>query len=146
MTYHEQRGEYEQVITNARHQLELEPWNEEIYQHLMRALAYAGQRSAALATYAECRRSLRKELAVGPSPETKALYESIRDGALGQALRRTAQVNDEITLILPLFLREGEASERVKPVFVAQEQELAQTERIPGPGIGRTRASGVRHR
>lgn len=78
----EQRGEFEQAQTYARRQVELEPWNEEAHQQLMRVLALGGQRSAALTQYAACRRVLADELAVEPSEETTALYQSIRDGKL----------------------------------------------------------------
>ncbi len=81
----EERGEFEHAQTYARQQLELEPWDEHVHQQLMRALAYGGQRSAALAQYETCRRLLKQELGVEPSRETTALYESIRDGKLAQA-------------------------------------------------------------
>ena len=44
----------------------------------MLALARTGQRSAALAQYARCRRVLRAEFGVEPSAETAALHERIR--------------------------------------------------------------------
>jgi len=78
----EQRGKFEQAQSYARRQVELEPWNEEAHQQLMRMLALCGQRSAALAQYAACRRVLADELAVEPSEETTTLYQSIRDGRL----------------------------------------------------------------
>ncbi len=78
--YHEHRGEYQQAMPFTRYQTELEPWLEEAYQQLMRLLALDGQRSAALAQYEICRRSLISELDVEPSDETIQLYESIRDG------------------------------------------------------------------
>jgi len=82
--YHEQHGEYEQAQSCAWRQVELEPWQEEAHQQLMRALALNNQRSAALAQYETCRRLLAEELGVGPDPETTRLYEQIRDGELEQ--------------------------------------------------------------
>jgi hypothetical protein len=81
ITY-EQRGEYDPATGYARRQVELEPWNEEAHQHLMRLLTLGGQRSAALAQYEACRRLLADELGVEPGRETVALYESIRDGKM----------------------------------------------------------------
>jgi WD40 repeat protein/DNA-binding SARP family transcriptional activator len=78
----EQRGAYELAQTYARRQVELEPWNEEAHQQLMRVLALGGHRSTALAQYANCRRSLVEELGVEPSHETTTLYDSIRDEKL----------------------------------------------------------------
>jgi WD40 repeat protein/DNA-binding SARP family transcriptional activator len=78
--YYEQRGEYERACEIAWRQVELEPWDEEAHQQLMRALALNNQRSAALAQYETCRRLLADELGVEPAEETTRLYEQIRDG------------------------------------------------------------------
>ncbi len=80
--HHEQRGEYERAQTCAWRQVELAPWYEEAHQQLMRALAFSNQRSAALAQYDICRRTMAQELGVEPAPETTRLYEQIRDGKL----------------------------------------------------------------
>ncbi len=79
---YEGQGEYERAQAYARQQVQLEPWNEEAHQQLMRVLALGGQRSAALAQYQSCSRVLADELGVEPARETVALYESIRDGTL----------------------------------------------------------------
>jgi len=79
---HEQCGAYGQAQPYAWRQVELEPWNEEAHQQIMRLLALDGQRSAALAQYQACRRLLVEELGVEPAPETVALYDSIRAGTL----------------------------------------------------------------
>jgi DNA-binding SARP family transcriptional activator len=109
---HEQRGEYEQARRYARRQLELEPWQEEAHQQLMRLLALSGQRSAALAQYETCRRLLADELGVEPERETIALYESIRDGRLGD---RERFLTISASPGLPVS----------SSPFVAREQELA---------------------
>jgi predicted ATPase/DNA-binding SARP family transcriptional activator len=77
ITYHNQRGEYEPSLRFARRLLALEPWREETHQQVMRLLARSGQRSAALAQYETCRRTLAEELSVKPMRETTALYERI---------------------------------------------------------------------
>ena len=79
--YHERRGDDELARHYAQRQIELDPWREEAHRHLMRLLARAGQRSAALAQYEICRRVLASALGVEPTPETRALYAHIRDGA-----------------------------------------------------------------
>lgn len=78
--YHEWRGEYEQALTYAWRQLELEPWNEAAQQQVMRLLALSGQRCAALAQYETCCRLLAEELGVKPAEETTRLYERICAG------------------------------------------------------------------
>jgi DNA-binding SARP family transcriptional activator/predicted ATPase len=79
---HNQREEYEQAQRYARRQLALEPWREEAQRQLMAALALGGQRSAALAQYETCRRTLIQELGIEPEAETQALCEQIRAGSL----------------------------------------------------------------
>jgi predicted ATPase len=81
--HYEQTGEYQQALPYGHRQVELEPWLEEAHQQLIRALAFDGQRSAALAQYETCRHVLANELNVEPSHETIQLYEAIRDGGLG---------------------------------------------------------------
>jgi predicted ATPase/DNA-binding SARP family transcriptional activator/Tfp pilus assembly protein PilF len=76
--YHERRGDYVQAREYAHRQVQLEPWREEAHRQLMRLLALDGQRSAALAQYQTCRRTLAEELNVEPTTETKALVEQIR--------------------------------------------------------------------
>ncbi len=78
--YYEQRGQYEQACEYARRQLELEPWQEEAHQQVMRLLALSGRRGAALAHYETCRRLLNEELGVEPAAETTQLYQAIKEG------------------------------------------------------------------
>ncbi|HSF80558.1 MAG TPA: BTAD domain-containing putative transcriptional regulator [Anaerolineales bacterium] len=80
-TFYEQYGKFDQAEMYTRKLVELEPWNEEAHQQLMRLLAMSGKRSAALVQYEACCRLLEKELGVEPSQETTHLYAAIRDGA-----------------------------------------------------------------
>lgn len=85
--YAEQRGEYEAAQRSAWRQVELDPWNEQAHQTLMRLLWVSGQRSAALVHYEQFRRMIRHELGVEPSPETITLLARIRDTGLDVAAR-----------------------------------------------------------
>jgi WD40 repeat protein/DNA-binding SARP family transcriptional activator len=76
-----------QALSYARRQLALEPWREQAHRQLMLALAYSGDRSAALAQYEACRRILSAELGVEPEQETSAVYERIRSGELDKLTR-----------------------------------------------------------
>jgi SARP family transcriptional regulator, regulator of embCAB operon len=67
--------------------VELEPFRETGHQGLMRAHAAAGNRAAALLGYERCRKLLAKELAIGPSPATRAVYREIRDGGSLRAVQ-----------------------------------------------------------
>ena len=80
--YHERRGEFDQARRYAQQQVHFEPWREEAHRQLMRLLALAGQRSAALAQYQTCTRALQIELGVAPSSETIKLADQIKQGSL----------------------------------------------------------------
>lgn len=77
--YAERRGDLKMARHYAQQQVDLEPWREEAHRQLIRLLAQAGQRSAALAQYAACRTALAQELEVPPTAETDRLYQQIRD-------------------------------------------------------------------
>ncbi len=70
-------GDYQQAISFAERQLELDPWREEAHCRLMRCLYFTGQRSAALAQYETCRQALATELSLEPDQETRLLYDQI---------------------------------------------------------------------
>ena len=78
--FYERRGDTTQAYRFAVRQIDLDPWSEEAYRQVMRALAISGQRSAALAQYETCRRILSLELNVEPGAETQALFEAIKAG------------------------------------------------------------------
>ncbi len=65
-----------------RRQIELEPWEENAHQQLIRLLALDGQRAAAINHYENFKDSLIAELDVEPNEETHQLVERIRDGTL----------------------------------------------------------------
>ncbi len=75
-------GRYEAAQAAARRQVQLEPLDEEAHRQLIRTLALGGQRSAALRQVEICRWTLAQELGVELMPETVALAEAIRTGAL----------------------------------------------------------------
>ena len=98
---YEGRGESGRACEAMRRAVELEPWQEEAHRELIRLLALDGQRSAALGQYESCRRTLMEDLGIEPTPETKALYERIRDGVETPALLSGPRHNLRIPLHLP---------------------------------------------
>ncbi len=68
----------------ARRQLQLEPWRESAHRQQMRALALAGDRSAALAQFELCQQVLDEELGAPPERETVNLAAQIEAGAFGK--------------------------------------------------------------
>jgi len=75
-------GELTAATAASQQLLHLDPLHEPTHRMLMRLLAQAGQRSAALAQYERCRHLLATELAVPPDEVTTALAEQIRKGEL----------------------------------------------------------------
>jgi DNA-binding SARP family transcriptional activator len=76
----EQLGDTLAATEHALHLLRIDPLEEESHRALMRLMARAGRRGAALAQYEACRRMLAEELEVEPIEETTALYHAIRAG------------------------------------------------------------------
>ncbi|MCA9919078.1 MAG: AAA family ATPase, partial [Anaerolineales bacterium] len=68
-----------QAITYCQRLLAMETWREEIHQQLMQLYVRNGQRSNALAQYAQCKQLLWDELGVLPSSATEKLAERIRN-------------------------------------------------------------------
>lgn len=115
-SFYEQRCEFEKAQVHARKIVELEPWNEEAHQQLMRVLAAGGQRSSALTHFEICRRILAKELGVEPSQETMMLYRAIKEENLATFL----------PAIAPLAITPVESQ---RPRFFGRQSEL---ERLNG--------------
>ena len=133
---HAQRGQYEQALVYARHQVELEPWLEEAHQQVMRLLALSGQRGAALAQYEACCKVLKNELGVGPGLETVRLYEAIRDGTLTAQSPEALGIKgkDKTSLILETPSESQKAPRSVLPVqmttFIGRDKEIAQVKHM----------------
>ena len=70
------------ALAHARRWLALDPLHEPAHRALIRLLALAGDRAAALDQYRECVRTLNHELGVPPLEETTRLYEAILEGTL----------------------------------------------------------------
>jgi len=79
----EEQREYATAIARVRHWLQHDPLDERAYRWLMRLLALAGDRPAALQAYRQCKDALRRELAAEPSTETVRTYERIRGAEPG---------------------------------------------------------------
>ncbi len=74
---HETRRDFEGAIAWYRRALEVDELREDVHRRIMRCYAEIGRQSESLAQYHHLRGILRQELDVGPSTETKELYERI---------------------------------------------------------------------
>jgi DNA-binding SARP family transcriptional activator len=75
----EERGALDEAVRLARRQTALDPLGEEVHRRLMRRLALAGDRPAALEVYARLVDRLRRQLRLAPSAMTRALAAGLRD-------------------------------------------------------------------
>jgi DNA-binding SARP family transcriptional activator len=75
-------GDPDTALDHIRRWLSLDPMHEPAHQAMIRALAWTGQRSAAVRQYRDLVGILDRELAVRPLPETTRLYDDIRAGRL----------------------------------------------------------------
>jgi DNA-binding SARP family transcriptional activator len=114
--YYESCGDYEKAQQYAWRQVELEPWQEEAHQQLMRLMVLSGRRSEAMNRYEICRNLLLDGLGVEPSKDTRLLYESIRDDLPINKIPAMAKGSVDIENI-------------PRPVFVGREQEMFQLAR-----------------
>ncbi len=94
---------YAAGMATATRLLDMDPLREETHQQMMRLLALSGQRGKALEQYETCRRLLKDELGVEPTPETRALLERIR---AGEVLELSAQATPALPPIRGYELRE----------------------------------------
>lgn len=76
--YCERHGDDTRALAYAWRQIEIDPLCEDGHRRVMRRLAAAGNRGAALTHYARCRERLASDADLEPEPETTALYEQIR--------------------------------------------------------------------
>ncbi len=82
-------GAFVQSIADLRQLLLLDPWREEAHRQLMLVYARSGDRGAALSQYEKCTKALNDGLDIEPSAETKALFEQIKGGEIGQKAHPT---------------------------------------------------------
>jgi DNA-binding SARP family transcriptional activator len=73
------RDDLDEVVLVAQRMLELDTCNESAHRLLIRAHLELGRTNEALRQYEQCRRVLRANLALNPSPATVALYREVRE-------------------------------------------------------------------
>lgn len=73
---------YAAAITVARRYLQADDLAEDVHRRLIALYAATGDRAAALRQFEQCTVILERELGVSPLPETRAVFEAVRDGKL----------------------------------------------------------------
>ena len=70
---------YADAVVLYEQGLDVDALAEEFYSSLMTAHIALGQRNEALSVYRRCEKTLGAMLGVRPSPETEAIYRTLRD-------------------------------------------------------------------
>jgi DNA-binding SARP family transcriptional activator len=78
--YLEEEGELNRAVDCFQKAIDVEDVAEVFYQRLMICLKQLGRRTDALSVYQRCKKTLSSSLALEPSPETKAIRESLFEG------------------------------------------------------------------
>jgi DNA-binding SARP family transcriptional activator len=135
-------GDSGAAVAWARRRLEVEPLAEAAHRDLIRLLALAGDRPAALAAARAMSERLRSELGIPPSAATRSLVEDVRRGRLAVDTTASASVPP-----LPAVLAAAEHPEGREPALARLERAWTEAAArralhvalITGePGIGKT--------
>jgi DNA-binding SARP family transcriptional activator/tetratricopeptide (TPR) repeat protein len=141
------------ALASAARWLARAPQSEAAYRRLMAAQALAGDRPAALQTYAQCRAMLQEELGVQPARETAVLAENIShdrlSGGPGEAAAGPALVTPSHTgqreLLLPFEGRAEEHSQLAAAFRQASQGGARVVALIGAAGVGKTRLLNAFH-
>ncbi len=134
--HHELLRNYDGMEQMARQQIELDPLHEDARRQVMRALAWSGRRTAALAHYENFCRMLAQELGAPPEKETTALRAQILKDALplpAPIPLRNWPVHAQITSLL------GRERELAQLAASLQSPDARLMTLIGSGGVGKTR-------
>lgn len=130
----EAHRESELGLVHARRILAFDPAREQVHRHVMRLQQQTGNRTGALRAFQRCEHILQEELGVAPSPQTRALYEAIRDGRAMDPEARTETGQDALQASPQPQLPElAELLSRAQALFASIESRLRQEIVPPGP-------------
>jgi DNA-binding SARP family transcriptional activator len=85
-------GAYQAAMAAALRYLATDELAEDMHRRLIELYGLAGDRAAAMRQFERCVVMLERELGVDPLPETRAVYEAVRDGRLGDKTSEDRQL------------------------------------------------------
>jgi DNA-binding SARP family transcriptional activator len=137
---HREAQRWSEAVRCAERLVAQDPLREESHRLLMELSRAAGDRARAVRAYHVCAAALGRELGIEPSPETRALYESLVAIASTQpAIAAASQVRGEPRATAPFVGRAGERA-RLGAVWREASGGRAQLALVTGEaGIGKTR-------
>jgi DNA-binding SARP family transcriptional activator/predicted ATPase len=118
-------GQWGEVVNWSEKWILIGSSPEPAYRALMRAYANLGNQTMVVATYQRCVEALSRDLDLDPSPETKQLFEQLRD--IEKKSQDTTVTIHPSQSKTPAFLS-GDLIKVEKNLFVARENELTQLE------------------
>ena len=136
-------GRFEQGVETAVRWTTHSPLNEAAYQRLIEAYSLAGQRTAALQAYEQCRQRLHNELGVLPSTSLTQLIERLRDQSFVVSQSRLnvpTEPVSQLTAETPFVGRAAEYQQLITAYRQIQQQPQLVV-LIGEAGLGKTRLS-----
>jgi DNA-binding SARP family transcriptional activator len=138
-------GNLDAAVRWTRRRLEVEPLAEEAHRDLIRRLAGAGDRPAALTAAAALSDRLRRELGVPPSPQTRALVEDVRRGRVEAVAAEPSRPPSLPPALMRTTVPDGRRAtlDRLESVWRESLDGDARVALVAGePGIGKTTVAG----
>jgi DNA-binding SARP family transcriptional activator len=139
----EASGDLREAVARTRAQIAADPLAEDAHRDLIRRLAAAGDRPAALAAYARLREQLERELRIAPSQRTRALVAEIRAAEAAPAAASLPAPPLPPALARrhrSPFVGRADALARLRGAFDAAQAGDGRLVLLAGePGIGKTR-------
>ena len=98
----DESGRHADAVAISRKALKIDPYEEAVYQHLMRNLIALDEREAAAEAYEELNKLLFSDFGVVPSPESRALYrEALR--TVNRQYVPAGMIRDQLREIGPVY-------------------------------------------
>jgi len=144
---HQQNQRWPEAIRCAERLVVHDPLREESHRLLMQLWGAAGDRAQAVRAYHACAATLERELGIEPSPETRAIYESLlaaaragaRPSVAGPASLAASTAGRSAPGVPPFVGRAGEQAQ-LAAVWSAASAGRAQLALVTGEaGVGKTR-------
>jgi DNA-binding SARP family transcriptional activator/predicted ATPase len=135
-----ERGELLAAIRHADRLVALDPLRESHHQLLIRLHAENHDRASALRAFHQCMRTLRRELAVEPGPETRALFEKLRKAEPMSAARAKPEApSADVAPPQPMIGRKDELVKLSQCWRDASARPVRMAAILGEPGIGKSR-------